>query len=326
MPRGPHPTTFLPLSAGYAPLVGHHRHLLDDRVRTTAFLRAIAKVVKRGDTVVDLGCGTGVLAIAARRAGAAAVWAIDRDPIVRVASAIAAANDIDGITFVEQHSKDVAVPVPVDVLVSECFGPFAIGGTMIRAVTELRTRSLAPGGRVIPRSVTLFAAPVDAPDIYAHVAAFTGTRYGIRWSAAHELATQNLYNAIIAPRSLLAAGTAIHTIDLERDTWRGELEATVEFAPRAGRVHGFAGWFVADLGGGVTLSTAPGKPLTIWRQVFLPLPRPIAVTRRTSMALTLRWHGGEHVDWSGAIGKTSFACSTRYSYPSAITSSEIRAR
>src|SRR5438552_5846570 len=148
MAQGRHPTTFLPLAAGYAPLVGHHRHLLDDRVRTTAFLRAIARVVCAGDRVADLGCGTGVLAIAARRAGAAAVWAIDRDPIVRVAAAIARDNGVDGITFLEQHAKDVRLPAPIDVLISECFGPFAIGGTMIRAVTELRARSLAPGGRV----------------------------------------------------------------------------------------------------------------------------------------------------------------------------------
>lgn len=318
---GPHPTTFLPLAAGYAPLVGHHRHLLDDRVRTRALLRAIARVVRPGDRVADLGTGTGILAIAARRAGARAVWAIDHDPIVRVAAAIARDNAIDGITFLEQHSKDVVLPEPIDVIVSECFGPFAIGGSMIRAVCDLRARHLAPGGRVIPRGVTLFAAPVEAADVFAHVAAFSRARYGLRWARAHQLATHNVYNTVIQPSALIAPGAALRTIDVETAAWRGALDATVEFVPRrSARVHGFVGWFTADLGGGVTLSTAPGKPATVWRQVFFPLPQPIKVTTRTRIRLTVRCLAGEHFDWAGEIGQNGFSCSTRYSYPAALGS------
>ncbi|MDB4964058.1 MAG: hypothetical protein JWP01_4057 [Myxococcales bacterium] len=315
------------MAAGYAPLVGHHRYLLDDRVRTAAFLRAIARVVRRGDAVADLGTGTGVLAIAARRAGARAVWAIDHDPIVRVAAAIARENGIDGITFLEQHSKTVVLPEPIDVLISECLGPFAIGGTMIRAVTELRARHLAAGGRVIPRAITLVAAPVEAPADHAHVTGFSRRRYGLDWALANRLATQNIYNTLFAPRALLAAGTALHTIDLETQAWTGDVEASIEVvATRAGRVHGFAGWFTADLGGGVTLSTAPGKPPTIWRQVFLPLERPITIRARTPIRLTLRCLGGEHFDWTGEIGRRPFACSTRYSHPAALTTEPLLAR
>ncbi|MEO8700596.1 MAG: 50S ribosomal protein L11 methyltransferase [Kofleriaceae bacterium] len=321
MPRGPHPTTFLPMAAGYAPLVGHHRHLLDDRVRTGAFLRAIARCVKPGDVVADLGTGTGVLAIAARRAGARQVFAIDHDPIVRVAAAIARANQVDGITFLEQHAREVVLPRPVDVIISECFGPLAIGGTMIRAVTELRARSLVPGGRMIPERVRLYAAPVDAPRLFAEIAAFARPRYGIRWAIANTLATQNVYNTVIEPRLLLARAGELHAIAFATDSWRGELDATVGFVTtRKGRIHGFAGWFVGELGGGVTLTTAPGKPATIWRQVFLPLAQPIVVAKATPVRFTLRCHGGEHFDWSGTIGDTGFACSTRYSHPAALTS------
>jgi precorrin-6B methylase 2 len=312
-----HPTTFLPMAAGYAPLVGHHRHLLDDRVRTRAFLRAIAKVVRPGDVVADLGTGTGVLAIAARRAGARAVWAIDHDPIVRVAAAIAAANGVDGIAFVERHARDVELPVPIDVIVSECLGPFAVGGTMIRAVCELRARHLAPGGRVIPRSVALYVAPVSVPDVFEHVAVFDRRRYGVTWSAAHALATHNIYTTTIDPRALLAAPARVATIDLERDDFRGVVDGSAELATRRrGVVHGFAGWFTADLGG-ATLSTAPGKPATIWQQLFLPLPQPVTAQARTAIRFALR-HTAEHVDWSGAIGDAEFRSSTRYSHPAAL--------
>ena len=68
--------------AGFADLMGFHRHLLDDHTRTSALIDAINAVVKPGDTVIDLGTGTGILAMAAARAGAARVYAIDHASIV----------------------------------------------------------------------------------------------------------------------------------------------------------------------------------------------------------------------------------------------------
>mgnify|MGYP006317027487 CR=1 FL=1 len=47
-----------------------HRLMLDDEVRIDAFASALAKVIRPGDTVVDVGTGTGVLAFLAKKAGA----------------------------------------------------------------------------------------------------------------------------------------------------------------------------------------------------------------------------------------------------------------
>lgn len=312
------------MAAGYAPLVGHHRHLLDDGVRTRALLKAIAGVVKPGDVVADLGTGTGVLAIAARRAGASKVWAIDHDPIVKVAEAIARDNGVDGITFVQQHSREVVLPEPVDVIVSECFGPLAVGGSMIPALIDARRRWLKPGGRMVPRSVSIFVAPVETKAAYAYVSGFAKQRYGLAWHAAHELATQNVYNTEFAASELLARASAGSAIELERHDLAEVRADGVWHAARAGTVHGFAGWFEADLGGGVVLTTAPGKPSTIWRQVFFPLREPVRVKRGTQIVLSMRSIGGEHWDWSGDIAGTRFACSTRYSYPEALTPSAGR--
>lgn len=310
-----HPTTFLPMAAGYAPLVGHHRHLLDDGVRTRAFLRAIERVVKPGDAVADLGTGTGILAIAARRAGARAVWAIDVDPIVHVAAAIARANQITGVTFLQQHSKQVALPEPIDVVVSECLGPFAIGGSMIPAVIELRRRAGKPSVRVVPHAIALHVGPVETPAVWKHIAAFARPRYGVAWEAAHQLATHNVYNTTITPRALLAPAAQLATIDLERGDYAGSLAATASWhARRTGTIHGFAGWFEAALGEGVTLSTAPGKPATIWRQVMFPLPHPVRVAKGAVIELALSGTGADF-DWAGAIDGAAFRCSTRYSYP-----------
>jgi hypothetical protein len=291
--------------------MGHHRHLLDDRIRTEAFRRAIKKVVRRGDVVVDLGAGTGILAIEARRAGASAVYAIERDPIVHIARSIAAANQIDGITWLAAHSRDVVLPERADVIVSECFGVLAVGGTMIESVCELRDRSGAT--RIVPDAVTLHAAPVQSRADHAYVNVWAKRRYGIDFKAAAQFARNNLYNTTIAPRSLLARGAELAQIDLAADAYTGAITGAAEFVARAGTVHGFAAWFESALGGGVKLSTAPGRPSTIWRQVFLPV-EPVKLRTRTPITLELAYAQGQFA-WRGTIGARAFAHDTRASYP-----------
>ena len=311
-----HPTTFLPLCAGYAPLMGHHRHLLDDRVRTQAFRRAIARAVAPGDVVADLGTGTGVLAIEARRRGARTVYAIERDPIIHVAAAIARHNRVTGITWIEKHSRDVVLPEPVDVLVSECFGVLAFGGTMLEAVCDLRARHLRPGGRVVPAAVTVLIAPVQTPADFAHVDVWSRARYGLDFTPAAVLARNQPYNTLIAPRALLARPALAAQVDLARDTYAGTVDATLAFAARAGTLHGFAAWFEADLGGGVTLSTAPGRAATIWRQVYFPIAPIRLPRRRGGTPIELAFHyAASHFTWSGRAGDTAFAQSTRHSFP-----------
>ena len=62
--------------------------MLNDRARTDAFIRAIEATVRPGDVVVDLGTGTGVLALAAARAGARRVYAIEASGVGRAARSV----------------------------------------------------------------------------------------------------------------------------------------------------------------------------------------------------------------------------------------------
>lgn len=319
-PMASHPTTFLPLAAGWADLTAHHRHLLDDSVRTSAFLRAIRETVRPGDIVADLGTGTGVLAIAARRAGAARVYAIDRSPIVRLARTLARHNRVDGIEWIEDDARRVVLPEPVDVILSECFGPLAIGSTMIDALASLRERYLKPGGRVIPQAVTLWLAPIDAPRIWQDAVGWTRPRYGIDWSPASALASNNLYNTRVERRAQLAVGVPLHTIDLRHETFDGTLTASTSFVTRGGRLHGFAGWFESQLSSTTKLTTAPGARDTIWRQVFLPLPQAMKLRCGSTITVTLSTTRADrdHVlwfDWRGTVDGKPFAQSTRYSVP-----------
>jgi predicted RNA methylase len=92
--------------------------MLRDAIRTDAFRRAIEEVVRPGNTVLDAGCGTGILSFFAARAGAGHVYAIERTPIISVARRIADANGLRNVTFLCGQPEDVQLPSNVDVLIS----------------------------------------------------------------------------------------------------------------------------------------------------------------------------------------------------------------
>jgi predicted RNA methylase len=62
-----------------------HYNFLSDHVRLEQFEVAISQVVQPGQTVLDLGCGSGVLGLMALRAGAGKVRFVEEDPVIEVA-------------------------------------------------------------------------------------------------------------------------------------------------------------------------------------------------------------------------------------------------
>ena len=85
---------------GWADPVEHARMLHDDR-RTGDYLTALREAVRPGDVVLDLGTGSGVLAVAAARAGARRVYAIEATDIAEVAERVFAANGVqDRVTLI----------------------------------------------------------------------------------------------------------------------------------------------------------------------------------------------------------------------------------
>ncbi len=82
-----------------------------------------------GSRVVDLGCGTGILACAALKMGAGHVLALDIDPnAVRITGENAAVNGVQDRITVQLGSLDSLLPVaqPCDLLLVNILGPVII--------------------------------------------------------------------------------------------------------------------------------------------------------------------------------------------------------
>ncbi len=141
-----------------------HIRMPNDGTRISSFVAGIDEVVTAGDVVVDIGTGTGVLAIAAARAGAKHLYAIEASDIGRSAEAIFEANGVaDRITLVRGWSTRTTLPDRADVLVSEIIGNDPLAEGVVQAIMDARKRLLKPEARLVPGKVRVLALPVTIP-------------------------------------------------------------------------------------------------------------------------------------------------------------------
>jgi 2-polyprenyl-3-methyl-5-hydroxy-6-metoxy-1,4-benzoquinol methylase len=161
----PHPD-LRPSSYGAAPI---HIEMLNDRQRTELFIAGLNQVVRPGDVVVDIGTGSGVLAAAAARAGAARVYAVEASGIADVAQAVFAANAVaDRVTVIRGWSTQIELPERADVLVSEMIGHDPLGEHLLPITIDARQRLLKPNARLVPSRLRVFALPVTIPPSHLH--------------------------------------------------------------------------------------------------------------------------------------------------------------
>jgi precorrin-6B methylase 2 len=179
---------------GWADPVEHARMLHDDR-RTIDYIAALQRAVRPGDVVLDLGTGSGVLAIAAARAGARHVYAVEASDIADVAELVFAANGVqDQVTLIRGWSRDAELPEPADLLVAEVIGNEPFEEEILETTLDARRRLLKPDARLIPHTLELMARPVLLPDTEARQRAI-GRQAVERWRHLYGIEFQPLLDA-----------------------------------------------------------------------------------------------------------------------------------
>ena len=179
---------------GWADPVEHARMLHDDR-RTNDYVAAVRAAVRPEDIVLDIGTGSGVLAIAAARAGARHVYAVEASDIADVAERVFAANDVrDKVTLIRGWSRDAELPERADVLVAEVIGNEPFEEEILETTLDARRRLLKPDARLIPHTLELVAHPLLIPDEEARQRAI-GSQAIKRWRRLYGIEFQPLLDA-----------------------------------------------------------------------------------------------------------------------------------
>jgi protein arginine N-methyltransferase 1 len=270
-----------------------HLRMLEDRRRKLAFTRAVEAAVRPGDVVVDLGTGSGILAVAAARAGAAKVWALEPSNMRTLAAKVFADNGCaDVIEVVPGWSADFELDVPADVLTTDIVGNEPLDMRLWETVHDARQRLLRPGARTVPTAIEARAVLARVPD--DEVARHVVTRqhlsawreeYGIDFSAlVDDESTAPLRGCYERPEVVRrwtsgSADEVVYRLQLadRPRTFRCDVDVSCDL-PEANAV---VIWFRADLG--------PGHE-------FVAHPRHGSVDSHWFCAVWLRqrpWHSGE---------------------------------
>jgi ribosomal protein L11 methyltransferase len=111
---------------------------------TRLVLEVLSERLQGGERVLDVGCGSGVLSVAAIRLGAASALALDIDPVARQVTEVnAEANGLAGrVTVSGQPAR--SVKGVFDVVLAN------IGVVVLRELAEPLARLVAPGGPSTP--------------------------------------------------------------------------------------------------------------------------------------------------------------------------------
>lgn len=265
--------------------------MVADRARTDAFAAAIKEAVKGGETVIDVGTGSGLLAMLAAKAGAEKVFALDQSTVAAAARETVERNGMSKvIDVVNSNAKDFQLAEPADLIISEWLGHFAFAEAMLDDVFDCRDENLKEGGMMLPSGVELRLAPVDSAVLYEREGPgfWKNEVHGIDFThlERRELEQALAIKTEVPAGDLIAPSQGLVKLDLatavKDDIWQhGSLDFTVE---RDGRVTGFAGWFVAELTPSVILDTGPEQETTHWMQTYFPL-LPIAVKKGEKLVL-----------------------------------------
>lgn len=269
--------------------VSGYGQMIADRPRTAAFIQAMRATIRPGAVVMDIGTGPGIMAVLACELGARKVYAIEPSEVIQLAREIAVANRCaDRIEFFEELSTKVAIPVRADVIVSDLRGVLPLFEHHIPSIADARRRFLAPGGTLIARKDRIWAAVVDAPKEYGKIVdAWEGNPFGQDLSAAKRKMLHEFRKARVTPSQFLTEPQLWATLDyatIENPDVRGKLQWK---AKREGTGHGILVWFEMELCDGVTLSSGPESPETVYGSAFFPWLAPVSLAAGQNLCVEL---------------------------------------
>jgi precorrin-6B methylase 2 len=249
-----------------------HARMLDDERRTDAYLAAIRASVRPDDVVLDLGTGSGILAVAAAQAGARHTYAVEASDIAAVAQRVFEANGVaDRVTLIEGWSTEIDLPEPASLLVTETLGVEPFEEDILRSVLDARRRLLRPHARLIPRQLRLQVQALAVPGVSRWASRVDEAmvegwrqRYGVDLRALREARRREslhwpVDSQVVASWQPLGPPVELLRIDLETFTSPAVRAGTRIVADRSGVVDAVLVTFSAELYDGIELVKRPQR-------------------------------------------------------------------
>jgi len=269
-----------------------HFSIVFDEARNAAYEAALRRAVTPDSRVLEIGCGTGLFAMMAARAGARSVVACEKTPAVanKAAEIVARNGYTDRVRVIAKHSSALDVEADLggraDVLVSELIGNRLVFESLLSAHEHAVRDLLKPGARIIPaRGVVRVALGHDKRKIpnLTNIAGFDLSPFE---SLARPAEDYLVGDELLTLRSDAAD---LFSFDFASARHFPPAEASLDCVSTGGEVNGVAQWIALTLDETTHYENrpTPGKKYSAWAVQFYRFARSI----RTVSGQTIRIHG-----------------------------------
>lgn len=257
-----------------------HFPMLFDEERNRAYQAAIAALVRPGMRVLEIGTGSGLLAMMAARAGAAQVVTIEADTrLAEAARTIIAANGLaDRITVITGLSTDQSAQMiggRADLLVTEIFGATLVQERALPSIAHARAALLSESAPIIPAVGAVRIGPV--------------LDRAVRRGSISDVCGFDLsgFNAFLAPAygvkssdpdvQLSGPADTLFSFDFQNNSRFPPAERTVSVMTDGRAANALAIWLRLDLAPGIVFENWPESAIAShWGIQISRLARPIA--------------------------------------------------
>jgi SAM-dependent methyltransferase len=272
-------------------VVPWHFPMMNDTVRNDAYERALKTALKSGGSVLDIGSGSGLLAMMAARHGASHVTTCELvEMVAEKAKIITRRNGFaDKIKVINKISTNLEVgidyPERADILVTEIFDNGLLGEHALVAIEHARKHLLKPNAQLIPCGARVYAMCIESNEIYKNHRVDTISGFDLSPFNQFSSWEYSGYHLAKTDYKALSATASIFDFDFYKDSENESVEIEFEVT-ESGMCHAVVYWYELQLDQETIISTAPHLPqLSCWKQAVQLLSKPISFTKGETFKL-----------------------------------------
>jgi len=265
---------------------GIHEEMLKDEVRTLTYRNAMYdnKHLFKDKIVLDVGCGTGILCMFAKKAGAKHVYGIDMSSIIDHAKEIVKQNGLEkDITLIKGKVEEVQLPVEkVDIIISEWMGYCLLYESMLDTVIYARDKWLKPGGLLFPDKASVYITAIEDREYKEEKINWWDNVYGFDMSAIRDVALYEPLVDVVESKQVVTDSCKLKEIDLNTVKVE-ELNFSAPFCINSRRndyIHAFVAYFTVEFSPchkRTGFSTGPESRYTHWKQTVFYMQDSITI-------------------------------------------------